>query len=267
MVRNNQNVSNNLSINDSAIVSQKQIENDLEQIRQKLDLLNKEKSFYQNENKKLISLIAIYDKQNVLFVVFSIISIFILIFLVYVFWRYRNRSHKNFAIVESQPEENNIYHSQDLTLVDQNLKLNEIIISKERELTALTMQLANMQDTIGALIDKFTLDLKDSKDSKIYVLSKEIRSVLSQKDYWNEFMIKFTQIHPNFNSNIKALYPALTSKDISFCSLIKLNLSNKEIANLLQVSHESVITKKYLLKKKLALTADQDLFQIVNNIE
>jgi DNA-binding CsgD family transcriptional regulator len=80
-------------------------------------------------------------------------------------------------------------------------------------------------------------------------------------------MIKFTQIHPNFNANIKLKYPVLTAKDISFCSLIKLNLSNKEIANLLQVSHESVITKKYLLKKKLALTPEEDLYQMINTIE
>jgi DNA-binding CsgD family transcriptional regulator len=71
----------------------------------------------------------------------------------------------------------------------------------------------------------------------------------------------------NFNTNIKDKYPVLTSKDISFCSLIKLNLSNKEIANLLQVSHESVITKKYLLKKKLALSPDQDLYQLINTVE
>ena len=129
------------------------------------------------------------------------------------------------------------------------------------------MQLANIQDSIVTMIDKAAVEMKDNKDSKFQVLAKDIRGILSQKDYWSEFMIKFTQIHPNFNTNIKEKYPVLSSKDISFCSLIKLNLSNKEIANLLQVSHESVITKKYLLKKKLALSADQDLFQVVNSIE
>jgi DNA-binding CsgD family transcriptional regulator len=117
------------------------------------------------------------------------------------------------------------------------------------------------------LIDKAASESTENKDSNIHSLTKEIRSLLSQKDYWNEFMIKFSQIHPAFNANIKMQFPNLTAKDISFCSLIKLNLSNKEIANLLQVSHESVITKKYLLKKKLALTSEQDLFQIINNIQ
>ena len=150
---------------------------------------------------------------------------------------------------------------------EENIELKDSLVSKELELTGLTMQLANIQDSIIKLVDTSIQDQKDTPDSSIQLLAKDIRALLSHKDYWAEFMIKFTQIHPNFNANIKDKYPVLTSKDISFCSLIKLNLSNKEIANLLQVSHESVITKKYLLKKKLALTPDQDLYQIINTVE
>ena len=233
----------------------------------KMDMLTKEKVFYQNQNKKLLSLINNYDDQNFIFLSIGFVLISLLAFMVFILWRERFRYKQQSMVLASLEAENNLSQSQDLLLKDQNLQLNEVIISKERELTALTMQLANIQDSISLLVDKASLELKENKESKIHSLAKEIRSILSQKDYWSEFMIKFTQIHPNFNTNIKIQYPMLSSKDISFCSLIKLNLSNKEIANLLQVSHESVITKKYLLKKKLALSADQDLFQIVNNFE
>ena len=233
----------------------------------KIDMLTKEKAFYQNQNKKLLSLINNYDDQNFIFLSIGFVIISLMAFVVFILWRERFRYKQQSMVLASLEAENNLSQSQDLFLKDQNLQLNEVIISKERELTALTMQLANIQDSISLLVDKASLELKENKESKIHSLAKEIRSILSQKDYWSEFMIKFSQIHPNFNTNIKIQYPMLSSKDISFCSLIKLNLSNKEIANLLQVSHESVITKKYLLKKKLALSADQDLFQIVNNIE
>ena len=233
----------------------------------KIDMLTKEKAFYQNQNKKLLSLINNYDDQNFIFLSIGFVIISLMAFVVFILWRERFRYKQQSMVLASLEAENNLSQSQDLLLKDQNLQLNEVIISKERELTALTMQLANIQDSISLLVDKASLELKENKESKIHSLAKEIRSILSQKDYWSEFMIKFSQIHPNFNTNIKIQYPMLSSKDISFCSLIKLNLSNKEIANLLQVSHESVITKKYLLKKKLVLSADQDLFQIVNNIE
>lgn len=146
-----------------------------------------------------------------------------------------------------------------------NFKQTEII--KEREFIAINLELANIQSSIGVIIDEATMHSQQIKEPKFINLIKDIRFVLSRKDYWNEFRLKFTQTHPNFNTALKARFPNLSPKDISFCSLIKLNLSNKEIASMLQVSHESVITKKYLLKKKLKLSADQDLIKIINDFD
>jgi DNA-binding NarL/FixJ family response regulator len=253
----------------SSIISKDSIDmqNNLDQINQKTELLIKENAFYHNQNKKLLSVIENYDNQYFVFLTIGFVFIGLLAFLGIIYWREKLRLEKKSDEYEKLKAEINFANSVDRNLNEENAQLNEALVTKERELTALTMQLANIQDSIVSMIDKAAVDLKETKDSKFQTLAKDIRGILSQKDYWSEFMIKFTQIHPNFNANIKEKYPVLSSKDISFCSLIKLNLSNKEIANLLQVSHESVITKKYLLKKKLALSADQDLFQVVNSIE
>ena len=236
-------------------------------LNQKTELLIKENEFYHNQNKKLLSVIDNYDNQYYVFLTIGFLLISLLAILGIIYWREKLRLEKKSDDYEKLKSETAFANSLDRNLNEENAQLNEALVTKERELTALTMQLANIQDSIVTMIDKAAVEMKDNKDSKFQTLAKDIRGVLSQKDYWSEFMIKFTQIHPNFNANIKEKYPVLSSKDISFCSLIKLNLSNKEIANLLQVSHESVITKKYLLKKKLALSADQDLFQVVNSIE
>jgi DNA-binding NarL/FixJ family response regulator len=253
----------------SSIISKDSIDmqNNLDQINQKTELLIKENAFYHNQNKKLLSVIENYDNQYFVFLTIGFVFIGLLAFLGIIYWREKLRLEKKSDEYEKLKAEINFANSVDRNLNEENAQLNEALVTKERELTALTMQLANIQDSIVSMIDKAAVDLKETKDSKFQTLAKDIRGILSQKDYWSEFMIKFTQIHPNFNANIKEKYPVLSSKDISFCSLIKLNLSNKEIANLLQVSHESVITKKYLLKKKLVLSADQDLFQVVNSIE
>lgn len=242
-------------------------QSNLEQLNQKTELLIKENAFYHNQNKKLLSVIDNYDNQYFVFLTIGFIFISLLALIGILYWREKIRLENKSEDYEKLKSETAFANSLDRNLNEENAHLNEALVTKERELTALTMQLANIQDSIVTMIDKAAVELKDNKDSKFQVLAKDIRGILSQKDYWSEFMIKFTQIHPNFNTNIKEKYPVLSSKDISFCSLIKLNLSNKEIANLLQVSHESVITKKYLLKKKLALTAEQDLFQVVNSIE
>jgi DNA-binding CsgD family transcriptional regulator len=250
---------------DSIGVSNLKLEqSNLEQLNQKTELLIKENAFYHNQNKKLLSVIDNYDNQYFVFLTIGFVFISLLALLGIFYWREKIRFENKSNDYDKLKSETDFANSIDRNLNEENAQLNEALVSKERELTALTMQLANIQDSIVILIDKASVDFKESK---FLTLARDIRGILSQKDYWSEFMIKFTQIHPNFNANIKEKYPILSSKDISFCSLIKLNLSNKEIANLLQVSHESVITKKYLLKKKLALTAEQDLFQVVNSIE
>ena len=66
-------------------------------------------------------------------------------------------------------------------------------------------------------------------------------------------------MHPNFINEIKNRYPKLTQKDIDFLILIKLNLSNKEIATLINISYESVISKRYLLRKKMGICSDNEL--------
>ena len=205
--------------------------------------------------------------NNFILLIIGFAIVILLALLGILYWREKLRLQNQTEILNMLSNELQSIQTGDSKLLEENTELKENLVSKELELTGLTMQLANIQDSIIKLVDTSIQDQKDTPDSSIQLLAKDIRALLSHKDYWAEFMIKFTQIHPNFNANIKIKYPVLTSKDISFCSLIKLNLSNKEIANLLQVSHESVITKKYLLKKKLALTPDQDLYQIINTVE
>jgi len=237
------------------------------EVNQKNQLITKENVFYRHQNKSLLEVINNYDNQYFILLIIGFVVVILLALLGILYWREKLRFQNQSEIVIKLNNELLAFQTGDSKLQVENTELKENLVSKELELTGLTMQLANIQDSIIKLVDSSIQDQKDTPDSGVQLLAKDIRALLSHKDYWAEFMIKFTQIHPNFNANIKDKYPVLTSKDISFCSLIKLNLSNKEIANLLQVSHESVITKKYLLKKKLALTPDQDLYQIINTVE
>ena len=130
----------------------------------KIDMLTKEKAFYQNQNKKLLSLINNYDDQNFIFLSIGFVIISLMAFVVFILWRERFRYKQQSMVLASLEAENNLSQSQDLFLKDQNLQLNEVIISKERELTALTMQLANIQDSISLLVDKASLELKENKE-------------------------------------------------------------------------------------------------------
>lgn len=138
----------------------------------------------------------------------------------------------------------------------------QIIQLREQELTSMTLQLANLQDQISSIIENES----SGTDSKSNSVKSSLQQLIKQKDYWKEFSIKFGQIHPDFNDKLLKRFPILTKNDINFCSLLKLNLSNKEIATLLQISHESVITKKYRIKKKINIQDDNEFQKIISEI-
>ncbi len=75
----------------------------------------------------------------------------------------------------------------------------------------------------------------------------------------------FSEIHQDFITRITAKYPELTSNDVRLLSFIRINLENREIANLMNISGKSVETNRYRLRKKLALLHEEDLNQFVRD--
>ncbi|MDD5507661.1 MAG: LuxR C-terminal-related transcriptional regulator [Bacteroidales bacterium] len=65
---------------------------------------------------------------------------------------------------------------------------------------------------------------------------------------------------------LTAGFPHLTLQEKHLAMLIRLNLSTKEIATLLNISPKSVEVARYRLKKKLNLQQDDNLAQFINNL-
>lgn len=76
---------------------------------------------------------------------------------------------------------------------------------------------------------------------------------------WEHFQQVFEQLHPQFYQNLKVQFPMLTRQDLRLCALLKLNLSNKEMATLLNISPNSVNMKRYRLRKKMDCCLDSSL--------
>lgn len=148
-------------------------------------------------------------------------------------------------------------HEQELTASQKNT-----IEEKQREATSIALQLANYYDNLNQLIEKCnTPGYTTANDIK-----KELLQLVKQKDYWKQFETRFNDLNPEFASTLMHNYPKLTKNDIEFCSLLKLKLSYKEIASLLQISHESVITKKYRVRKKMELQDEVEFEKMLDEM-
>jgi tetratricopeptide (TPR) repeat protein/DNA-binding CsgD family transcriptional regulator len=135
----------------------------------------------------------------------------------------------------------------------------DMIDEKQRELTSNAVRMASFQNAINDIIEKCDSNVI----SALSDVKKELKMLIKQQDYWKQFETRFNSLHPDFTANLQHRFNKLTKNDVEFCSLLKLNLSNKEIASLLQISHESAITKKYRIKKKMEISSDEEFEELL----
>jgi len=138
---------------------------------------------------------------------------------------------------------------------------NELLEMKNRELAVSSLKLIEKDELLSSLKDKLE---KGNGDIKREDLKKVIRTIShSNSQNWEEFETRFTSVNRDFYSKLNKKYPKLTNGDQKLCSLIKLNMSSKEMAKLLGISIESVHTNRYRLRKKLALDKSTSLTEFV----
>lgn len=141
-----------------------------------------------------------------------------------------------------------------------NKERKETLEKSERELVANSMKIANLKNEINTVIASYP----SSKDNR--QLKNKLQTILKDDNDWEYFFNKFVNVHPDFISDLKQRHPSLTIIDIDFCALVKLRLTNKEIANLLNIDHKSVISKKYRIRKKMDIHQDENLEEVLDQI-
>ena len=137
-----------------------------------------------------------------------------------------------------------------------NEKLQQEIEARNRELAVSTMSMIKKNNVLNDFKEEL---LKFSEIESIAPLVKKINKSLNDKDDWEFFEEAFNHADKDFFKKVKDLHPNLTANDLRFCVYLRLNLSSKEIAPLLNISHRSVEIKRYRLRKKINLNAKVNL--------
>ena len=106
----------------------------------------------------------------------------------------------------------------------------------------------------------FVFQLGDRYPSKLYKrLHGLMEEALEDKEDWQLFEAYFKNAHQAFWERLQGKFPDLTSGDLRICCLLRMNLSTKEIASLLNISVRAVEIRRYRLRKKLELSAEMNL--------
>ena len=182
--------------------------------------------------------------------------IFLFLLILYLIHLLNRRHHKrSMAENERALKMKNLEAEQEIIKL-RNEKLEQDMANKNRELAVSTMSLIKKNEFLTSIKDK----LKDTSESpKVRSVIKTIDKDISEEDNWKFFKKAFSNADKDFFQKVKAKHPELTSNDLKLCAYLRLNLSSKEIAPLLNISVKSVEIKRYRLRKKMDLDRETNL--------
>jgi ligand-binding sensor domain-containing protein/DNA-binding CsgD family transcriptional regulator len=165
---------------------------------------------------------------------------------------------KNMLAMEMSAREN-----QEKLIRLKNEKLQNDIESKNRELAVATLSTLKRNEFLNSIKKELSALENEPKAAK---LIKTINKKLNSNDEWEYFEKAFENADQDFFKKLKTVHPSLTNNDLKLCAYLRLNLSSKEIAPLLNISVHSVEIKRYRLRKKMELTRKQGIVAYIMTI-
>ena len=201
--------------------------------------------------------------SNTLIIIYTLLF-FTSLFSIHIFYR-RYFNKQKIKIVEQEQRLFSIaqLENEQVIMKLNNEKLKGEIESKTRELSNSTMSIIKKNEILNTIKSELT-DVKS--DPKIKPVIKIINKNLNNTGDWNMFQEAFNNSDSDFLKKIKAIHSNLTPNDLRLCAYLRVNLSSKEIAPLLNISTRSVEIKRYRLRKKMELQHEKSLVEYIMEV-
>lgn len=139
------------------------------------------------------------------------------------------------------------YHKSLLSYSLQISKKNQVLQQVKQKLVPLTGH----------------IKLGDKVQGAIRLIDQEIHDEV----VWENFNLHLKKLRPGLLRKLSSIYPTLSSYELRLCSLVAMNLGNKDIAFALNISSESLNTSRYRLRKKLGLERNEDLTRFLLQLD
>lgn len=140
---------------------------------------------------------------------------------------------------------------------------------KNRELVSYTVNFVQKNQLFEELMNSVSEMKKSTSDETrkgLIGMERTIKRHLQIDRDWEDFKMRFENLHTGFFDKILEREASLTGNDLKLCALVKMNFSIKEISEMMGISTESVKTARYRLKKKLNLPGEMSLNDFLNTI-
>lgn len=202
--------------------------------------------------------------------------------LIYLFYKRQQRKYKRVQQIKLQEQQRKydeeqkqlqlqhqlqIQESEKEIIQLRNEKLQSEVEHKNTELASSAMNLVRKKEILSKLKEDLatykTISEGDKSNKEFQKILRVIDKELDHNEEWEQFAVHFDGVHTNYLKKLKDQYPSLTTSDLKLAAYLRLNLSTKEIAQLMNISIRGVETSRYRLRKKLELPNEANLFDFL----
>ncbi len=113
--------------------------------------------------------------------------------------------------------------------------------------------------------------LKDAEDEQEKLKKQNIQELINSRiltdEDWHNYRQTFHQVYPTFFDTIQQQYNSISKAEIRIATLLKLGLSQYEMATILGISDESVRKGKYRLRQRMEVDSEEKVIEILSKLE
>jgi ligand-binding sensor domain-containing protein/DNA-binding CsgD family transcriptional regulator len=151
-----------------------------------------------------------------------------------------------------------------------NEKLEADLNFKNTELASSAMHLVKKGEILTKVKNELSHIAKKIDNEYTITELKKMIKTLSEDEHldeeWEYFTKHFDKVHSDFIVHLKEVHPNITNNEIKLCAYLRMNLSTKEMAQLMNISVRGVEISRYRLRKKLNLPTEVNLFDYLIGI-
>ena len=147
-------------------------------------------------------------------------------------------------------------HQMEMDLINRELATSSIFIAQKNKIIGL------IRKDVNRLLKKEKIVTKNDFAKVLKTIDENVKF----ENDWYRIKAHFEKIHPGFFDRLREKYPQLTPTDHKLCALLRMNLSTKEISQILKITAPSTEISRIRLRKKLDLAKNLNLVQFICNI-
>jgi len=260
-----------LTFKDSVLIAR----DSLQEIRNNAQYENNKIKFeLQNYAHQLNESELLLQKERRFLYIISAAAVLLLISIIWIFRNslIRHQQRKKITELELEQEkskrllaEKQMREQEAIVKLEQEKLKNELDI-KNRKLTSKALYLSSRNELIEEIVNTFTANPHVKAQPELLVQIKELSKHLKKNPQLDSFFTHFEDVNPGFTHRLLKGNPKLTQQDVRFIIYLYMNLSNNEIASLLNITPQSCRKRKERIRKKLNLPNDMSLAAYIANI-